>query len=312
MLTIIYSRVSTADQVDGVSLQAQASSCSNFCLHNDIGTPLVIQEISSAYNNIPPQLLALQYKRNCRIVFYSVDRFSRYYDLGLKFALHLLHRGCRLVFLREELCLDKSSIKTPDFELFKIKLIMAQSESDNIGARVKASREWMTKNEYFIGSTPPYGYTLVPDLVNPKFNRLKEHHSEYWIINFIKMCRTKDVPVDNINKQINDLCNSTKTPPFVYTFEYRFTKNDKKIVSEYTNENVTPQELTQGRVCPLKKLKYPLTYKEIAYILNECNVLKRKIQFTPQNTRSCIEIYDKYKYYDSSSFIANFNKKIKL
>ena len=62
-----------------------------------------IKCVSSAFRGIPNEFIILRSAFNTNIVFYSVDRFSRNYTIGLQFLEYLVDCRNKITFIRENL-----------------------------------------------------------------------------------------------------------------------------------------------------------------------------------------------------------------
>jgi DNA invertase Pin-like site-specific DNA recombinase len=243
--TLIYCRISSIGQTDGVSLDAQLDECQKVCQANKLAKPLIVQEVSSAYESVPPSLQSAVGKRNYRFVFYAVDRFSRNVALGIELAKQIFKNHSVMIFLREKLLIEKAD--GPSWLTFVNFLTQAEAESKAISARVKGAIAYLKRNGYHHSGHAPYGYSIVPDAENPKRKRLIENPEEQKVIAYIKLATTRSTPVASINKALKAINN-----------------NATEIVIEHEEQGV------------LKKLKHPMEHVDVAYFIEDFSSYRGK------------------------------------
>lgn len=262
--TVIYCRISSQSQAQGVSLDAQISFCKNYLngLSGVRNGPMesftIVQEIASVYSEkTPPLLNVLVQKKNHCVVFYSVDRFSRNSKAGRTNALTMLKNKTTLIFSQENLVLSpkdspKDSQTSREWNLFVDLLDKAHAESRAISNRVKNSFQYLRENGFHTSGSVPYGFEAVPDAKQPQRKRLQECKVETEILNFIQLCRKKNANVDEINKSISMCSPLADVNPIV------IEKN--------------------SRVC--RTLEHPIEYRDIAWFLNEYGLSYRGKEWT--------------------------------
>lgn len=243
--TLIYCRISSIGQTDGVSLDAQLDECQKVCQANKLTKPLIVQEVSSAYESVPPSLQSAVGKRNYRFVFYAVDRFSRNVALGIELAKQIFKNHSVMIFLREKLLIEKADGSS--WLTFVNLLTQAEAESKAISARVKGAIAYLKRNGYHHSGHAPYGYSIVPDAENPKRKRLIENPEEQKVIAYIKLATTRSTPVASINKALKAINNDAT-----------------EIVIEHEEQGV------------LKKLKHPMEHVDVAYFIEDFSCYRGK------------------------------------
>jgi DNA invertase Pin-like site-specific DNA recombinase len=245
MKSIIYTRISSSGQKDGVSLDAQLDECRTALLNNQIKEFVLVQEVHSAYSIVPPLLEVLAKKRAHRIVFYAVDRFSRNVISGMQCAMTMLKNKCELVFIREHLVITATEGRA--WARFIELIAQGERESDTISARVKSSISYLKRAGYHASGHVPFGFNVVQDEIKPNRRRLIENTVETTILEFIDLCRTPGTSVKSINAKLGIV-------------------NDP-IVLEWTDK---------GKTVALKTLKYAMDYDDIAYFLNQYTAVTYK------------------------------------
>lgn len=197
MRTIIYCRISSIGQTEGVSLDAQLDQCKQLCVSNRIENTTHVQEVSSAYSSTPPILDTISKYRNTRVVFYAVDRFSRNVQNGINMAEAMLKNKCVLVFAREQLVVN--SVDSLLWSTFVAAMRQAETESKAISQRVKGAITYLKRHGYHASGHIPYGYSVVPDADKPNRKRLVENPDEQKVLTFIRLCITRGSLVSEIN-----------------------------------------------------------------------------------------------------------------
>lgn len=207
--TIVYCRISSSAQKYGVSLDAQLDQC----LTNNPAASC-IQEINSAFKGTPPILSDIvNNKKNTRVIFHAVDRFSRNVQRGISNLETMIKNKCVLIFIRENLTID--CLKGPAYDRFIELLKQAESESISIGNRVKTSLEYLIKNGFHSGGSVPYGYNLVKDNMFPGRKRLVKNNYESTVVKFITLACTKGTSISQLNKVLSKVAPIAKKDPIV-------------------------------------------------------------------------------------------------
>ncbi len=281
MKTTIYCRISSLNQTQGVSLEAQLEECKQAIQFNKHTVDSVVQEVCSAYESTPPLLETLTRKRNHRVVFHAVDRFSRNVLNGVKNAKQMLKYHCELVFVRDRLVVRET--QGPEWLRLVSLITQAEAESKNISLRVRNAISFLKRNGYQHSSHVPYGFSSLPDPVKPHLKRLHPNTVENAITKFIVLCRTKGASIGDINKALREFAPSAYKNPIVIEW------ND-----------------TRGKVL-LSSLRYELSYDDIAYFLNEYGMVYRGSEWNSKNVASIYRSFKKRSEDDVDELVSNFN-----
>lgn len=259
MKTIVYCRISSSGQTKGVSLDFQLDECKRALISNKISDFALVQEVNSAYEQIPPLLNTLLCKRSHRIVFYAVDRFSRNVAHGIESAKTLIKNKCVLVFIKDQLIVDTT--EGAQWLKFVQLLTHSEAESRSISIRVKSAICYLKRKGYHVSGHVPYGFSTIPDSENPKRKCLSPDEKESDILNFISFCRTKGTSIEQLNRALEKISPNISDP----------------IVLEWTEDNKTEE---------LKCIRYEISYEDIAYFLNAYEVSYRGKNWTSSLVRS--------------------------
>ena len=192
---VIYNRISSFNQLSGISLTVQESVCTKFANSNKLIIKNIYKEVHSAYKIIPKSIRTIMKLRNHTIIISSVDRFSRSVEIGTSIIDSLTNNGNRIVFVLDNLSIDKHS----DLSTLIALLQKAQDESTQIGNRIKASKKFLENSNLFIGGIVPYGFKLVDRQLI--VNKLEEQ-----VILFMKHCRSGESCVKSVTDNLVKLC----------------------------------------------------------------------------------------------------------
>jgi DNA invertase Pin-like site-specific DNA recombinase len=188
---VIYNRVSTLGQNKyngSVSLQAQESACSKYAYMNGLRVKSIYKEIHSAYNKIPCVLNSVINLQKISIIISSVDRFSRSVSIGISMATSALKNKNQIIFVQENFTCSA----TADLKLLKLFLEKTEEESNVLSVRIKKSKSFLSDEGYFTGGRVPYGFKLENKV-------LAKHDDEQNIINFIILCKNKNISSIDLN-----------------------------------------------------------------------------------------------------------------
>ncbi len=201
----------------------------------------IIKCISSAYRNIPNDMIMFKNISNAYILFCAVDRFSRNVILGSNLAKKILENKNTIHFIRENITLKYA--KGFAWDKFIEYLKQSEAESDNISNRVKMAKQFLKRNGYYTSSNVPIGFKKIK-LLNGRY-KLEVDKNIANIKRFVKFCRTPGTTVRTLNKQLQMCGADTAKDPLIL--------------------NINP-----------KKLETDLTYNNIADLLNDYSLGKRK------------------------------------
>ena len=236
---IIYCRVSSAAQKEGVSLDVQEQVCIEYCQRQGWKVSLIIKETASATDTKKQKQLlkAIQdhkaEKVTTKLIVYNISRFSRNVSKGLDLARQMRDQNLHLVSSME--MIDVSSA-FGEYNLTNL-LNSAEFESKLIGKRVKDALDKKKSDGHQIGK-PPYGSRVekidekrkfVPDIAEQK------------VIEFIKLCRTPGTFLKNLNSSIQGICDEQYFTPIV------LNTRTKKLVEALSFDNIA-ELLTEYKI----------------------------------------------------------------
>jgi DNA invertase Pin-like site-specific DNA recombinase len=156
---IVYCRVSTKTQVFGTSLESQKLFCQEYCSNNNLNIKSIISESNSAksmnkqveLNNL------LKLNENINLVVYEPSRLSRNLSDFVNFIDQCKERNITIHFVHEELVSSNSS----DLKKILSEIVDGETESKNIGMRVKRSIKYRKLQGTYKSSIPKYGYKYI-------------------------------------------------------------------------------------------------------------------------------------------------------
>jgi site-specific DNA recombinase len=163
MLAIGYTRVSTSDQVDGISLDAQESKIIAYCQLKDLQLLEIKSDAGiSAKNMNRPALKAIlrlaQKKQIDAVVVYKLDRIFRSTVDALETTKLFDKWGVSLHSIEE--ALDSRSALGRFF--FTLTAALAEMERRLIGERTKSALAHKRSKNEKTGGDVPFGYDLTP------------------------------------------------------------------------------------------------------------------------------------------------------
>jgi DNA invertase Pin-like site-specific DNA recombinase len=253
---IIYCRVSTEkQQYQGTSLDTQEDLCKRYCQNNGISVLRILRESKSSGNMDMQETLKTVIEENItHLIVYSVSRFSRNVSQGLDFARQLSVKGIALVSATE--LLDTS---TPSGQYNLISLLNnAEFERKLISQRVRDVIQF-NKSRGFVYGKAPYTKQAVRDANNVR--KFSSNPVEENVLRFIKLCRTPGTSQDSLNLLLSTI----------------YRGGQKIQISENLGNNAS-NDLVQ-----------PLSFENIAEILNQCGLTKRGKSWTSSSIRSIVK-----------------------
>lgn len=203
----------------------------------------VIKVVESAYKGKKCTIKSLITKyKGKNIIIYNVSRFCRNEQLGLELLQYALECNTRLFFVEEGIVWDRNNQHSS--QALRRKLVFAEEESAAIGRRVRDAKAERKRRGFFTGGVPKYGYTVVDadggrKAVPDKYEQV--------VIRFINMCRESGTSIRTLNRWMKQI-----SPNFNAPIEFW-----------YEDECV-------------RSLKEPLSYVNIASLLNSYGVTKRR------------------------------------
>ena len=161
----IYTRVSTAMQVDGFSLEAQKDKLRKYAALNDME---IVREYSDAgfsgknikgradfqrmLNDVAAQTDGVSY-----VLVFKLSRFGRNAADVLSSLQLMQDYGVNLICVDDSIDSSKESGKL----MISVLSAVAEIERENIRAQTMAGREQKAREGKWNGGFAPYGYTLV-------------------------------------------------------------------------------------------------------------------------------------------------------
>lgn len=248
--TYIYCRVSTPTQAksDKHSMDVQRNMCLDFIQTHNLEIDTIVHEVGSAYNQskVRIKLQSLINKKKCNIIVMNVDRFCRNIEKGIEMLEKVIKNKSRLIFVEENIIFDEVSY---DITFPKLKKLLksAQAESEKISKRISATFLYKKKHGIFTGRSPKFGCQVIDKKLAPNPHEQK-------IIEFIGLMRTRGESISKINNALKSL------------YKGKFVR----------------LELSNDSEC----LSEPLTYHNIADVLNDYDILKRNIKWNSRSVSS--------------------------
>jgi DNA invertase Pin-like site-specific DNA recombinase len=273
--TYIYCRVSTKGQAtqDKFSIDVQRDICLKYAQKKNLFVDGIFQEIGSAfqssYEKNQVKLTSLIKKRNCNIIIMNVDRFCRNINNGKEMIHRIVKNKNRLIFVENKIILDKNI--NSEFETL---LGSAEGESRKISDRIRLTNEYKRKNGIHIGGVAKYGFEIVK---SNKGNVLSSIPNEQNIIDLIKCMRVPNTPMKDINALLGKL----------------YHGNDFIGLDLSTN---------------CDRISEPLSYKNIADILNDYDIKKRQNIWTASSVSAVIDKKDRMKIVKKKKLVKKIKK----
>jgi len=255
--SVIFCRVSSYGQTGKFTISFEVQEhkgqvCANLFKLKVMGT---IKVVESAYDGKACTLKSLISKNKGKnIIIYNVSRFCRNVERGMELLDYALKCNTRLFFVDEGIVWDRNHT---DFRnKLREKLYLAQEESAALGRRVKDALAEKKRRGYHIGGTPKYGFKVV-DIEGGR--KAVPDVSEGKVIEFIDMCRQIGTPVKTINECMKII-----------------SKYNDPIILYFNNEKVN-------------HIVEPLSYGDIADLLNEYQVFRRGQKWTASSVSSVVK-----------------------
>jgi DNA invertase Pin-like site-specific DNA recombinase len=224
---IIYCRVSTKNQTFGTSLESQKLFCQEYCSKNNLNIKLIINETNSAksMNNQEELNNFLEFNEDIILIVYEPSRLSRNLKDFVKFVDTCNKKNITIHFVHDDLVSSNSS----DFKKILSGIVDGETESKNIGLRVKRSIKYRKLKGTYKSSIPKYGYKYIKSngQTQSSINMVERR-----IINLIqKLYCGSDI--ETINKLLVQITGTTQ--------ELYFTTNPEESIEkiEYGNMRIT-------------------------------------------------------------------------
>lgn len=247
-VALIFCRVSSIGQTGfgHVSFEVQEAKGVACAMLFKLKVMTVIKIVESAYNlkkNQKPTIETMIGKYSGKnIIIYNVSRFSRSEREGKRLLDYAIKRNTRLFFVDEGLIWDRNNQHNRQAILHR--LMLSQEESRAISSRVSAALFLRKQQGFHIGGKPKYGYKVVEADGGKK---AVADQYEQAVITFINMCRQVGTTLRAINQWMEQL-----------------------------TDDFEPIELGHNQ----RSIVEPLTYQNIADLLNDYGVLRRGSRWT--------------------------------
>ncbi len=159
---VAYVRVSTAEQADGMSLDAQLRAIRAYAEQRNLAIVAeFVERGASATDDTRPEfqrmieaLLSPANEAGAVVVIHT-SRFMRDVELARRYKRELRKHGVRVLAVQQELADDANGeLMEGVYELFD------QHESRIIGARTRAAMKENIRQGYFNGTKPPFGFAV--------------------------------------------------------------------------------------------------------------------------------------------------------
>lgn len=223
MDSIGYVRVSTDQQIEGISLDNQRERIANYCQYKGFNLNEIIEDAGvSGGKNKGRQgfnllLDKLETKRYATLVLYSLERLSR--DMLTLLALERLLDEYDVELHTVEGQIDTS---TPDgFMNYAMRSFLGEMERRQVKYRTKRAMEHMKKNKAVVGHVP-FGFHRKGDV-------LIEHADEQRVIEIVNNLYASGNNLTKICRELSERHIRTRNgKPFVQM-------QVKRLISDYQN-----------------------------------------------------------------------------
>lgn len=280
--SIIYCRVSSENQTNGISLESQEALCKKFAKTNNLNIKAIYKEIGSAYNtNSNVQILKRKANisrfRNKTIIISSVDRFSRRSNNGVSLMNKLTKKNNTLVFINNNIIID--NLCTADtLRRFYKELDDAEKESKKISDRIKTTKAHLKSQGYYIGGKVPYGKIIVKDDMDRK--KLYIDENKIPILKFIGACHNGTrIMTETLNHLMDNIS------PYDVS-------NTHKIIIDDVNGN------------PCNTFEGDLSFKNISDLLNDYEV-DMPTKWSIQKVKKCWELWNEIITKEEYNYLRN-------
>lgn len=246
---VVFCRVSSIGQTGGFAISFEVQEAKgNHCATVIFGMKVfqVIKVVESAYDGKKCTLKSLIHQqRGKNILIYDVSRFCRNVQRGSELLDYALKNKTRLLFVTEGIVWDRDHTWARD--AIMTQLSHAEAESAAFGRRVADAKAEKKRRGFFTGGVAKYGLKVVDAEGGRKAVVDK---TEQAVIEFVKICRLAGTSIQSLNQWMKRLC-----------------------------ADFAPIEL-QFNGEAVEALQEPLSFVEIADLLNIYDVLRRGTKWT--------------------------------
>jgi len=254
---IIYARVSSKNQMNGVSIPSQIQFCENYCIDNDYEIVDTVTETISA------KMITKQVKlnkivnenNNIHLVVYDASRLSRNLKDCINYIDLCKSKNITIHFV------EKKMISTcySDMKHIVNDIIDSETEIRNISTRIKRAVRYKKINNTFFPSVPKYGTGYRGEGLS---KAVVVNTNEQKIIKLIKLMffGGKVTEIENLLKEI--------------------TGNKTHKLYDYSSGVDSFDRVEHGN----------LNYKDIAEFLNYISIFRREKPWTSGSIKNIIRL----------------------
>lgn len=193
---IIYTRISSKNQLDGASLDSQLEICQKYCEEKKYKIIKHVSEVASAKQMKYQVGLLTLINESCdtNLIIFRPDRLSRnFYDFvdknktldNKKIIIHSVH---------------EKLVSSNPMDLLKIrsKIQEAEWENERRAEKIKSSIKKRKDSGTYYATIPPFGYKYVSEIKKgKKIKKLVENTNEQVIITLIQNLNSGKLSVSN-------------------------------------------------------------------------------------------------------------------
>jgi len=253
---IIYSRVSTQTQQNGLSLKSQTEACEAYCLDRNYQIIDTINEAKSAksISNQKNLMNILVNHENINLVIYEPSRLSRNLRDCIEFIDRCQKKHIIIHFVEKRISSESSN----DLKVILNDIIDSQTEITNLSARMKRSIRYQKIHNIYFPSVSPYGtkYSGKGDMKR----RIVEPFEQKVILLIKKFFFGETcIEIEKLLKEITGV--------------------SAHKIYDYTNEGLKITSIEHGN----------MNYKDIAEFLNWIQIFKRGKPWSSSSIKNIIK-----------------------
>ena len=254
---IIYTRISSKNQLDGASLESQLEMCQKYCEEKKFKVLKWVREVASAKQmKYQVGLLNLiNESSDTNLIIFRPDRLSRnFYDFVDKNKT-LDNKKIIIHCVQDNL----NSSNPNDLLQIRSRIQEAEWENERRSEKTKSTIKKKKANGTYYASIPPFGYKYVSEIKNGKLTKkLVENTNEQLVIKLVK----------NLNSGKLSVSDSL------------IEKLTGKNWGVYFPDDEKCNECQSGN----------LTYKSIADFLNSINIKRRNFEWNGTSVKKVIDV----------------------